>query len=163
MDEFMLAAIDEARAGLDEGGHPIGSVLAKDGVLLGRGRNTWFQNADPTGHAEMEAYRDAARRAKDTKSLDEIDELVRGGTVYTTMMPCEMCAGAIIRFGARRVVVGETTTYADAGTQALMERQGIRVDVMHSGECIALVEEYLRRYPERREAIAGRPTPPLVL
>lgn len=163
MDEFMAAAIDEARAGLEEGGHPIGSVLVKDGAILGRGRNTWFQNADPTGHAEMEAYRDAARRAKGREPLDGISELIQGASVYTTMMPCEMCAGAIIRFGAKRVVVGETATYDDAGTQALMERQGIEVAVLHSAECIALVEEYLRRYPERRRAIEGRPAPPLVL
>lgn len=153
MDEFMVEALAEAQAGFEEGGWPIGSVLVKNGEILGRGRNLWFQNGDPTSHAEMEAFRDAARRAMDTRDRDELEEYLRGGTVYTTMMPCEMCTGAIIRLSAEKVVVGETTTYIDAGTRLIMERQGIEVSVLQSPECIALVELYFRRHPERRAAM----------
>ncbi|MCZ6663757.1 MAG: deaminase, partial [Gammaproteobacteria bacterium] len=106
---------------------------------------------------------DAASRAAATHAPGEIGDLLNGGTMYTTMMPCEMCAGAIIRFAAGRVVVGETKTYVDSGTQLLMERQGIEVTVLQSLECVALVEMYLRRYPERRAAMTLRKTPALRL
>ena len=161
MDEFMAEALAEAQAGFEEGGSPIGAVLVKQGEIIGRGRNVLMQRGDPTGHAEMEAYRDAARRAAETHAPREIDGLLRDGDMYTTMMPCEMCSGAIIRFSAKRVVVGETTTYIDSGTRLFMERQGIEVSVLQSAECIALVELYLRRHPERRAAMTVRSTPAL--
>ncbi len=142
MDPLMAEALAEARAGFEEGGAPIGSVVVKDEEILGRGRNTFFQTGDPTGHAEMEAFRDAARRAAAARPPGPIEALLRGATVYTTMMPCLMCTGAIIRFGAARVVVGEARTYADAGTRALMERQGIEVIVLDEPECVALIEAY---------------------
>lgn len=156
MDPFMAQALAEARAGLDEGGQPIGSVVVKDGVVLGRGRNTLYQNGDPTGHAEMEAYRDAARRLAAATPPERVDAALRGATVYTTAMPCAMCAGAIIHFAA-------TTTYSDSGTRSLMERQGIVVEVLDDAEIIALVRHYLGRHPARREEMTGEPTPPLKL
>ena len=163
MHAFMAEALAEAQAGFEEGGSPIGAVLVKDGEIIGRGRNVLIQKSDPTGHAEMEAYRDAARRAAATHAPHEIDDQLNGGTMYTTMMPCEMCAGAIIRFAARRVVVGETKTYIDSGTHLLMERQGIEVAVLQSPDCVALIEMYLRRYPERRTAMTLRKAPVLRL
>ena len=163
MDPFMAQALAEARAGLDEGGQPIGSVVVKDGVVLGRGRNTLYQNVDPTGHAEMEAYRDAARRIAATIPPERVDAALRGATVYTTAMPCAMCAGAIIHFAATCVVVAETTTYSDSGTRSLMERQGIVVEVLDDAEIIALVRHYLGRHPARRAEMTGEPTPPLKL
>ncbi len=159
MDAFMAAALAEAQAGFEEGGSPIGAVLVKDGEILGRGRNVLMQRGDPTGHAEMEAYRDAARRAAATHAPEEIEGLLRGGVMYTTMMPCEMCAGAIVRFSASRVVVGETTTYVESGTRLLMERRGIEVSVLQSVESIPHIELYLPRQPERRAAMTQRATP----
>ncbi|MFP6731038.1 MAG: nucleoside deaminase [Alphaproteobacteria bacterium] len=152
MDEFMAAAFAEAKASFDEGGQPIGAVLVMDGIILGRGRNTLAQSGDATSHAEMEAYRDASRRAAKTNEPDKIDGLLRGGTVYTTMMPCIMCSGAIIRFGAARVVVAETTSYGKADTLALMEGHGIEVELRHESECVDLVEAYYRLHPEMRAA-----------
>lgn len=163
MNPFMAAALEEARSSVKAGGAPIGSVLVKNGVVIGRGHNTLYQTGDPTAHAEMEAYRDTARRGSDTHGPGEVEALLEGGEVYTTMMPCEMCAGAIIRFGARRVVVGETSSYAPAATRPLMERQGIEVAVLDDPECIALVEDYVRRHPERRKRMAERRRPPLRL
>ena len=151
-DDFMAQTIAEARASYDEGGQPIGSLLVKDGRVLGRGRNTLYQNGDPTGHAEMEAFRDAARRAAGTHTPDEIEALVSGGTVYTTMMPCEMCAGAIIRFRAARVVVAEARTYRPSATQRLMELQGIEVMVLDDADSVALVEAYYAEHPDKRTA-----------
>ena len=97
----------------------------------------------------MEAFRDAARQAAN-RPPQEIDKLLRGADIYTTMMPCPMCAGAIIRFGVTRVVVGEALTYALSGTKELMERQGIEVIVLDEPACVALIETYLAQHPEQR-------------
>ena len=150
MDEFMEAAFAEAKASSEEGGQPIGSVLVKDGRILGRGRNTMSQTGDATSHAEMEAYRDASRSAAETIPTDQIVALITGGTVYTTMMPCIMCSGAIIRFAAARVVVAETTTYRMPDTVALLESHGIEVNLGHAPECVELVEAYYALHPEIR-------------
>ena len=156
MDEFMRAAFAEAKASFDEGGQPIGSVLVKDGQILGRGRNSLAQSGDVTSHAEMEAYRDASRRAAQTTPNDDIADLLSGGTVYTTMMPCDMCSGAIIRFAAARVVVAETTSYGVSGTRELLESHGIEVVLCNEADCIHLVEAYYRLHPEQRAAWAAK-------
>ena len=104
MNEFMKAAWDEVKIGLDEGNLPVGSVVVKDGQIIGVGRNRQHQTGDPTTHAELEAIRDAARRAPGQDPVD----LLKNAICYTTMMPCPMCAGAIIRFGFSKVVVAET-------------------------------------------------------
>ncbi len=158
MDEFMTEALDQARLSMSEDGYPIGSVVVRDGVVVGRGRNRFLQSGDPTTHAEMEAIRDAAKRA-----VGQVEALLKGATVYTTMMPCEMCAGAIIRFGIARVVVGETQTYNDAGTQTLMARQDIQVEVFEDPACVALVEQYVKDFPEWTETMRARTRRRLVL
>lgn len=146
----MAFAIDEARAGMAEGGEPVGAVILRDGVILGRGRNRLRQNGDPTAHAEMEAYRDAARRLLNGLEPDACEAALHGASVFTTAMPCEMCAGAILRFRAERVVVAEIRTYRPAGTRGLLKRQGIAVSVSDSAAMAALVERYFDLYPERR-------------
>lgn len=151
MDNFMTAALEEARLSMAEDGYPIGSVVVRNGEIVGRGRNRFLQTGDPTTHAEMEAIRDAAKLAR-----GDVDALLKGATIYTTMMPCEMCAGAIIRFGIARVVVGETQTYTDAGTETLIARQGIRVEVTQEPGCIAVVEEYVKACPEWRQVMLAR-------
>lgn len=158
MSNPMTAAIEEARAGADENGLPIGSVVAREGGVLGRGRNRFRQTGDPTSHAEMEAIRDAARRAP-----EDVDALFQGATLYTTMMPCEMCAGAIIRFGISRVVVAETRTYTEAGTRQLLERQGITVEVTDEKASVRLVEDYCARHPEWEAMMRARNRKLLVL
>lgn len=158
MDEYMTAALNEARSSMAEDGYPIGSVVVRDGNIIGRGRNRFLQTGDPTTHAEMEAIRDAAKNA-----AGDVDAVLKGATVYTTMMPCEMCAGAIIRFGIARVVVGETQTYTDAGTEALMSRQDIRVEVLEEPSCVAVVEEYVEAFPEWTRVMRTRNRRRLVL
>lgn len=151
----MAEAITEARAGLAEGGQPVGAVLVKSGAILGRGRNRLYQSGDPTTHAEMEAYRDAAVRAGGKQNPGDAHSHVAGCTVYTTATPCEMCAGTIIRFAAASVLIGETRTYPASGTIELMRRQGIQVDVLETADCIKLVEQYFQRYPERQRQWAA--------
>ena len=93
---FMRLALEEAQAGYDEGGVPVGSVLALNGRLLARGHNRRVQEGDPIAHGEMDCLRRAGRRPH------------YGGTVlYTTLSPCMMCAGTILQFGIPRLVVGE--------------------------------------------------------
>ncbi len=86
-----------------------------------------------------------------------------GGIIYTTMMPCPMCAGAIIRFGVKAVVVAETQTYADSGTKPFMEQQGIDVTVLDALESIAMMEEYYEQNPEHRQAYNSDTRLPLKL
>jgi creatinine deaminase len=144
MDEFMQQAFAQAKQGHDEGNLPVGSVVVSDGVIIGRGRNRQHQTNDPTTHAELEAIRDASSRTDG----NDIVSIFKGATCYTTMMPCPMCAGAIIRFGFSRVVVAETQSYADGGTKPLIERQGIVVDVQDHDQCVELVEAYLLERPD---------------
>jgi cytosine deaminase len=150
MDPWMNEALSEARAGLAEGGAPVGAVLVKAGAVVGRGRNRLYQTGDPTTHAEMEAYRDAGRRFGGKDIPERMDVLLAGCDVYTTAVPCEMCAGTILRFAATRVIIGEAATYQQPDTVEFLHRQGIEVAVLGEPECISLVEQYLRRYPERR-------------
>src|SRR5438046_10206346 len=100
MDEFMKAAIDEARKGLSEGGIPIGSVLVKDGVIVGRGHNQRIQKNDPMTHAEIDCLRNAGRIGN-----------YRDCILYSTLMPCFMCAGTVVQFNIKKVFVGESKTF----------------------------------------------------
>lgn len=148
----LALALEEARAGMAAGNDPVGAVLMRDGVVLGRGHNRFLAEGDPTSHAEIEAYRDAARRLAGTMPTLAIEDALRGADMVTTAMPCPMCAGAILRWQAGRVLVSEGETYAPADTRAWMESHGIAVTVHRDAAVIALVEAWLARHPERRPA-----------
>ena len=100
-DLFLRAAIEEARAGLAEGGLPIGSVLVRDGQIIGRGRNRRVQNNDPMAHAEIDCLTRAGRQ-----------KTYRDTVLYSTLMPCHLCSGAVVQFGVPRVIVGESVNFA---------------------------------------------------
>ncbi|MBI2215319.1 MAG: nucleoside deaminase [Acidobacteria bacterium] len=136
-DPFMHAAIEEAKAGLAEGGIPIGSVLVHDGKILGRGHNRRIQKGSAVLHGEMDALENAGRLSA---------RVYRDCTIYTTLSPCAMCSGAILLYGIPRVVVGENTTFM--GEEELLRARGLTVDVLHDDECIRLMTEF----------IAGNPT-----
>jgi cytosine deaminase len=156
MDPWMSEALSEARASVAEGGAPVGAVLVRSGAVVGRGRNRLYQTGDPTAHAEMEAYRDAGSRLGGNIP-EQVDEFLAGCDIYTTAVPCEMCAGTILRFAASRVIIGEATTYPQPNTVEFLRRQGIEVAVLSEPACISSVEEYLRRYPERRRRWVALP------
>ena len=101
-DMFMLAAIEEAKLGLSEGGIPIGSVLVHDGKIIGRGHNRRVQKASAILHGEMDAIENAGRRSA---------AVYRASTVYTTLSPCAMCSGTILLYGIQKVIVGENQTF----------------------------------------------------
>ena len=135
MDEFMRAAIDEARMGAAEGGVPIGSVLVKDGVIVGRGRNKRVQDGDPITHAEIDCLRNAGRIG-----------CFAGTVIYSTLMPCYLCSGAVVQFKIPKVIVGESETFA--GGREFMESHGAEVIDLDLDECKQLMADFIQRHPE---------------
>ncbi len=134
-DPYMRAAIDEARAGLAEGGIPIGSVLVKGGVIVGRGHNKRVQEANPMVHAEIDCLIQAGRVGS-----------YRGSVLYSTLMPCYLCAGAAVQFRIPKVIVGESRTFP--GARAFMESHGIEVVDLDLAECVTLMEEFIAAKPD---------------
>ncbi len=135
MDKFMQLAIDEARQGLKENGIPIGSVLVKDGKLVGQGHNKRVQDGDPVTHAEIDCLRNAGRIGS-----------YRGTTLYSTLMPCYLCAGAIVQFGIKKVYAGESETFS--GAKEFMEQHGVEVIDLNLEECKTLMKDFIAEKPE---------------
>src|SRR5690606_31678751 len=135
MDEFMQAAIDEARKGLAEGGIPIGSALVKDGQLIATGRNKRVQERNPILHGEMDCLNNAGRIGS-----------YRNTVIYSTLMPCYMCAGTIVQFKIPKVIVGESRTFP--GARAFMEAHGVEVIDLDLPECISMMEDFIAAKPE---------------
>ncbi len=133
--KFLRMAYDEARAGFDEGGCPIGSVLARGDALVSRGRNQRVQQGDPIAHGEMDALRKAGRQRS-----------YRDMTIYTSLSPCMMCTGTIIQFGIPRVVIGENTTFG--GNEDFLRSKGIEVLVADDPDCKALMTRFIAENPE---------------
>ena len=132
---FMKAAIDEARKGLRERGIPIGSVLVSKGKIIGRGHNKRVQDNDPILHAEIDCLHNAGRVGtyKDT-------------VLYSTLMPCYLCAGAIVQFGIKKVIAGESKTFA--GAKEFMESHGVAVTDLNLAECKQLMKEFIENNPD---------------
>ncbi len=137
MDQFMQAALDEARQGLAEGGVPIGSVLVHQGRIVGRGHNRRVQAGSTVLHGEMDALENAGRLPA---------AIYRECTLYTTLSPCAMCSGAILLYGIPRVVVGENQTFL--GEETLLASRGVAVEVLQLPECIALMSRFIEASPE---------------
>ena len=135
MDAFMKAAIEEAKKGLDEGGIPIGSVLVKDGKIIGQGQNRRVQNNDPIMHAEIDCLRNAGRLGTYEKTV-----------LYSTLMPCFLCAGAIVQFGIKKVIVGESETFD--GAKKFMDTYGVEVTDLNLDECKKLMKKFIQTKPE---------------
>ena len=133
-DPFMQVAIDEARAGLAEGGIPIGSALERAGELIAHGHNRRVQRGDPLAHAEIECLRSAGRLGS-----------FRDTTLYSTLMPCHLCAGAAVQFGIKRVIVGESRTFP--GAVEFMRSHGIEVIDLDLPECIEMMREFISKNP----------------
>jgi cytosine/creatinine deaminase len=134
VDEFMEAAIAEARLGLQEGGIPIGSVLVKEGQIVGRGHNRRVQQNNPILHAEIDCLQNAGRIGR-----------YQGTVLYSTLMPCHLCAGAAVQFGIKTVIAGESKTFL--GTQDFMESQGIEVIDLDLTECKQLMRDFIEKNP----------------
>jgi cytosine/creatinine deaminase len=135
MDKFMQAAIEEAIRGLDSGGIPIGSVLVKENEIIGRGHNQRVQKKDPILHAEIDCLRNAGRIGT-----------YRGATLYSTLCPCYLCAGAVVQFGIKKVMVGESETFP--GATEFMKSHGVEVINLDLDECKNLMKEFIQKNPE---------------
>ena len=134
-DEFMQAAIAEAKQGLNEGGIPIGSVIVRDGQIVGRGHNRRVQHNDPMAHAEIDCLQNAGRIGN-----------YKGTTLYSTLMPCYLCAGAVVQFGIKKVIVGENKTFE--GAEAFMKQHGVEIVNLQNEECIRMMENFIEAKPE---------------
>ncbi|MFW5499889.1 MULTISPECIES: nucleoside deaminase [unclassified Maridesulfovibrio] len=132
--KFMEEAYKLAKKSFDEGGLPIGSVLVRDGEIIGSGHNQRVQKGDPIAHGEMDCIRNAGRQKtyKDT-------------TIYTTLSPCMMCSGTIVQFGISRVVIGENRNFG--GNEEFLESRGVRVDILDHPKCIELMERLKAEKP----------------
>ena len=133
-ERFLAEAIREAELGLAEGGIPIGSVLVRDGVIIGRGHNRRVQHGDQTAHAEIDCLRNAGRQ-----------RTLRDTVLYSTLMPCYYCSGAAVQFGVGRVVAGESRTFA--GGRDFMEAHGVEVVDLDDGRCQELMRAFIAAHP----------------
>ena len=135
-DQFLEAAIQEARQGRLEGGIPIGSVVVHGDRIIGRGHNRRVQKRSAILHGEMDALENAGRQPA---------AVYLECTLFTTLSPCSMCSGAILLYGIPRLIVGENRTFT--GEEELLRSRGVAVEVVQNQDCIWLMEEFIRNYP----------------
>lgn len=136
MDKFLKAAIDEAKIGLNAGGIPIGSILVIDDEIVGRGHNQRVQKGSSVLHAEMDCFENAGR----LKAAD-----YRRATLYSTLSPCDMCSGAILLYGIKKVVIGENYTFS--GPESYLKSRGVELHVENNQECIHLLGNFIQHNP----------------
>jgi cytosine/creatinine deaminase len=133
---WLAVALEEARAGLAEGGVPVGAALiAPDGAVLGRGRNRRVQDGDPSVHGETSAFRAAGRQRS-----------YRGTTMVTTLSPCWYCSGLVRQFGISRLVVGEARTFS--GGHDWLAEHGVEVLLLDDPECRELMTQFITEHPD---------------
>jgi creatinine deaminase len=135
VDKFMREAINQARKSISEGGIPIGSVLVRGGEIVGRGHNRRVQNGDPTAHGEIDCLRNAGRQNS-----------FRDTIMYSTLMPCAMCAGAVVQFGIAKVIAGENRTFHSSAQ--FMRDNGVEVIDLDLDECFDLLAQFQAKFPD---------------
>ncbi|MGD9638589.1 MAG: nucleoside deaminase [Alphaproteobacteria bacterium] len=143
--KFMRAAYEQALAGYNEGGLPIGAAMVSNitGEIIATGRNQREQQGDPIAHGEMDCIRKAGRRRR----YDDV-------TLYTTLSPCMMCSGAIVQFGIKQVVVGEDINFK--GNIDFLESRGVKIVLMDDDDCKKLMARFIAEKPDVwDEDIAG--------
>lgn len=133
--KLLRVAYEEALAGYNEGGCPIGSVLSRSGKIISKGRNQRVQKGDPIAHGEMDALRKAGRQ-----------KTYRDTTLYTSLSPCMMCSGTILQFGIPRVVIGENTNFG--GNEEFLRSKGVDVIIANDSDCINLMQLFITEKPE---------------
>lgn len=135
--KFMKEALKEAKKSLREGGIPIGSVLVKNGKIIGRGYNRRAQKGSAIRHAEMDCLEKAGRlKAKDYKNC----------VLYSTLSPCDMCTGAILLYKIPVVVVGENKTFK--GPESYSKKRGVKLVNLNMKECKDLMTNFIRSKPK---------------
>lgn len=132
--ELVARCYELARKSYDEGGLPIGSVLARGAEVIGEGHNQRVQQGDPIAHGEMDCLRNAGRQAS-----------YAGLTLYTSLSPCMMCAGTIVQFGIRHVVIAENANFG--GNEDFLRQRGVTVDIVDDPRCTALMARFIAEQP----------------
>ncbi|MEO7724514.1 MAG: nucleoside deaminase [Chthoniobacterales bacterium] len=141
--ELMDAAIVQARKSLSEGGIPIGSALARNGELLALGHNKRVQDDDPVTHAEIDCLRNAGRIGS-----------FRDTVLYSTLMPCYLCSGAVVQFGIPKVIVGESRTFP--GDPEFMRSHGVDVIDLDLPTCTEMMRQFIAAHPKLWDEDIGR-------
>ena len=136
MNTFLVEAINEAKKGLSEGGIPIGAVLVLDGKIIGRGHNKRIQNSSAILHAEMDCLENAGRL-----SANEY----KRATLYSTLSPCDMCSGAVLLYGIKKVVIGENKTFM--GPEEYVQSRGVTLEITNNQECIDMMDTFIKKSP----------------
>lgn len=144
LDPGMAAAVAEMQKGFAEGGIPIGSALVRDGAVVAAGHNKRVQEGDPITHAEIDCLRAAGR----------LPGGFRGATLYSTLMPCYLCAGAAVQFGIKKVVVGESRNFP--GAPEFMRSHGIEVVDLDLPVCVDLMARFIAEHPALWNEDIGR-------
>jgi creatinine deaminase len=134
---FMQEALGEAKIGLHEGGIPIGSVLVRNGRIVGRGHNRRVQKKSAILHAEMDCLENAGRLRSDE---------YKRSVLYSTLSPCDMCAGAILLYKIPIVVIGENETFS--GPEHYFRGRGVQIVDLDWKECKVLMREFKRSRPD---------------
>jgi creatinine deaminase len=143
--EYLDAAIAEARDGLREGGIPIGSVLVIDEAIVARGHNRRIQRGSAILHAEMDCLEQAGRRTASA---------YRSATLVSTLSPCDMCSGAVLLYGIRRIVVGENRSFR--GPEDYLRSRGVQLEIMNDAECVDLMRSFIAANPGLWDEDIGR-------
>lgn len=136
--KFILAALNEARKGVAEGGMPFGAVLVIDGLVVAKGVNRQLQDNNYFSHAETNCLMPYLTRPLKT----EVEAIL-----YATEAPCPMCAGAALISGIRKIVVGENYHYS--GAIDWLVEQGVEVSILNDSACIDLVTSFKATYPDK--------------
>ena len=136
MDEYLAAAIEEARKGQRAGGIPIGSVLVIDGRIVSRGHNQRHQKSSAVLHAEMDCLENAGR-------LPASD--YRRAVLYSTLSPCDMCSGAVLLYGIPKVVIGENETFH--GPEEYLRTRGVELEIVNDEECQQMMRDFIAAHP----------------
>ncbi len=134
--KFMEEAIRQANIGKEAGGIPIGSVLVKDGKIIGRGDNKRMQLGSAILHAEMDCLNNTGRlKARDYKKC----------IIYSTLSPCDMCAGAILLYKIPVVVIGENKTFK--GPENYLKKRGVKIINLNMKECKDMIADFIKKNP----------------
>lgn len=136
MDKFMQASVEEAMRGRAEGGIPIGSVIVHNGMILGRGHNQRIQKGSAILHGEMDAFENAGRQPA---------KVYRESVLYTTLSPCDMCSGAILLYGIKKVVIGENKNFK--GAEELLKAHGVELEILNDPVCIKMMQDFIEEFP----------------
>lgn len=132
---FIELAYEEAKKSYDQGGLPIGSVLARGEQLIASGHNQRVQEDDPIAHGEMDCLRKAGRQTT-----------YRDTTLYTSLSPCMMCSGTIVQFKIPRVVINDTKTFG--GNEEFLRSRSVEViDVAHEAS-MTLMARFIEEEPD---------------